>query len=617
MFRTRFRTAMIVAAALAGGLSAAPAAAAITKEQQQQATEIEGKLTEAGKLLVKNQNDEAAKLVIEAQNDIAELAAGGKGTDFDKLLAKLKANLNVRRRVLESKGVKLPAAPELSKKKGPAAAQVSFTKQIVPILLTNCRNCHVNRASGMFSMASYASLMNGKGGASVIEKGDAKKSPLIEVLEKGEMPQNGRKLPDEQIALISTWINQGARFDGENANAPIAAGQPAAKGPKLEVTKASGRESIKFSRDIAPVLVAQCVDCHGGQQPRAQLGMDTFARLLRGSQNGVILTPGKPDDSMIVKKLKGTGGGQRMPAGRPPLSNDVIAKFEKWIAEGAKFDGPSPDTETEMVAKIYAVSQMSHAELTKERISMATANWKLANPEDKPTQHETTNFLLVGNVGQDRLKEIGEAAEKIQGRIAAIFGATAGQPLIKGRLTLFVFNKRFDYSEYRQMVEKRSTPSDWSGHWRYTIVDAYACIHPPETDRDGTLEALLAEQLAGAYVETLGAVPSWFAQGTAWEVAARLGKKDPRVAQWNDRLPEVLSQMTKGDDFLTGKLSAGDAAVANYAFVKSLMSKQAPYRAVLSAVKKGTEFKQAFVSVYRAEPNQIAEQWARTAVRKK
>ena len=38
----------------------------------------------------------------------------------------------------------------------------------------------------------------------------------------------------------------------------------------------------------------------------------------------------------MIKKLKGQAG-ERMPLRQPPLSNEVIAKIEKWIADGAKF----------------------------------------------------------------------------------------------------------------------------------------------------------------------------------------------------------------------------------------------------------------------------------------
>ena len=618
MYLKHIRRAVVLSA-LALCLLPARASAAITPEQRTQATEINNKLKEAGKLILKKKNVEAVKLVTEAQTALVKLAASGKGVDFKGMVTRLMSSLKIRRRILERRKLKLPPLPDLSKKPATGGAAISFTKQITPMLVTNCRNCHINKASGKFSMATFKALMNGVAGASVIQPGSAKLSRIMEVLEKGEMPKGGRKLAKPQIAMIATWINQGAKFDGDNATASIIAGQPSPqKKPPLTVVRSTGKETIKFSRDIAPVLLSQCVDCHGGQRPRARLSFETFSRLLRGSMNGPVLTPGKSAASLIIKKLKGTAEGARMPAGgRKPLPSEMIAKFEKWIAEGAKFDGPDAEMQTAMVTKIYAVKQMSHEELSKERLVMAGKNWKLSNPDDQPNRFESDDFLVMGSMSEDRLAEIGKTAQKLQSRISPMLGAPSGQPMLKGRLTMFVFSHRFEYSEYAQMVEKRSIPRDWRGHWRYNIVDAYACIYPPRTEEDGKLDSLMAEQIAGAYVDSLGKVPKWFVQGTAWEIASRIDKKDARIVKWNARVPEVVRQLEKPDDFLNGKLSAGDAAILNYSFMKFLMGKSANYKSLLGSLRKGVEFKQAFVRAYRGEPSQAAQAWARGVYRKR
>jgi hypothetical protein len=93
----------------------------------------------------------------------------------------------------------------------------------------------------MFSMASYNALMQGKGGASVIERGKADRSRMMEVLISGEMPQNGGKLSDDNIKLLTAWINQGAKFDGDDPAANIARNLPKKDQPKLEVAKATGK----------------------------------------------------------------------------------------------------------------------------------------------------------------------------------------------------------------------------------------------------------------------------------------------------------------------------------------------------------------------------------------
>src|SRR4051794_37048077 len=70
--------------------------------------------------------------------------------------------------------------------------------------------------------------------------------------------------------------------------------------------KTAGEESpktaatLKFSTDIAPILVANCVGCHTQGRPgltRGKLEMTSFAKLMQGTPKEKVIEPGKPDDS--------------------------------------------------------------------------------------------------------------------------------------------------------------------------------------------------------------------------------------------------------------------------------------------------------------------------------
>jgi mono/diheme cytochrome c family protein len=586
--------------------------AAPTAEQQAKATAADEALKAAGKLLIAKKYEDALPLVVEAQKAIAELLAGNE--DAKKLAAPLERRLESTRRLLE-KHVTLPPFEKPGAKPAggtPAADGISFTKQVAPIFVARCNNCHVQGMRGNLSLATYNNVMKGNNDGKVVQPGKADGSRLIEVLASGDMPRGGGRLTNEQIETIAKWIDQGAKFDGTDANAAISASVPAApQRPALQVVQASGNETIRFSRDIAPVLASQCIDCHDNDRPEARLGLDTFARLLAGSENGPILTPGKPAESELIRRLKGDGR-ERMPRRRPALPPETIAKFEKWIAEGAKFDWSNANENTDMVARIYKASVMSHDELAAERSGIAAKNWTLANPDDKPDRHETQNFILLGNVGEDYLAEIGKLAEAQQGKVARILRAPSTGPLVKGRVTLFVFKKRYDYSEFGKMVEKRDLPPNWHGHWKYTIVDAYAAMAAPTSD-ESSMAGIVAEQLAGVYLESLGKMPHWFAQGSAWAVGAAAEPKDPRGRQWDDSVPRILAQCSKPDDFLNNALPPADTAVLNYSFCKFLMSNAKSYTALLNELKSKKDFDQALATAYRADARQLAAAWASKA----
>jgi mono/diheme cytochrome c family protein len=612
------RHALIAVLLLAVPLAVQPLWAAATPEQQQQAGTAEELIRDAGKSILAKKYDEAVPLLEKAQQMLAELSAAG--IDGKKLAAGLDARAAAARRILESKGVKVAAPPKVTPK--PAGAPttsggISFTKQIAPIFVARCNNCHVTGTRGGFNLGTFANLTKGSQSGIVINPGKGDGSRLIEVLDSGDMPRGGGKLPDDQIALISKWIDEGAKFDGTDPNAAIApAGATPNATQQLKVVQASGNESTRFSRDVASVIADQCIRCHAGQQPAGQLSLATFQRLLAGSQNGgPILTPGKPAESMLIRKIKGLAG-DRMPKNAPPLSDETIAKFEKWVAEGAKFDGFSPTMEVEMVAAIYKASVMSHEDLAAERMTLGLKNWELANPDDKPDKIETDNFVLYGNVGESELERIGHLAETQLDKVTRILRAGSVSHPVKGRITLFVFKRRYDYSELGRMVERREIPDGWSGHYRFNVVDAYAAIVPPQGN-EYSLNSLIAEQLAGVYLDSLskeGKLPTWFSQGSAWAVGATADAKDPRSRAWDDSVPGILAGAAKPEDFLENKLPPGDTAVLNYSFCKFLMSNARGYTALLTGLRDKKDFDQAFREAYRAEPKQIAPAWAGKAI---
>lgn len=51
---------------------------------------------------------------------------------------------------------------------------------------------------------------------------------------------------------------------------------------------------------------------------------------------GPLGDPANPDNSVMLKKLKGNQCGTRMPLGMTPLSNGEIDCIKNWIAAGAK-----------------------------------------------------------------------------------------------------------------------------------------------------------------------------------------------------------------------------------------------------------------------------------------
>lgn len=93
----------------------------------------------------------------------------------------------------------------------PASTGVSYSANVKPIFDAKCIKCHgVESTKEGLDMQTYENLMAGSRNGSVITPGNADVSELVRLIVRGKMPNRGQKLSDEEIQLITDWINQGA-----------------------------------------------------------------------------------------------------------------------------------------------------------------------------------------------------------------------------------------------------------------------------------------------------------------------------------------------------------------------------------------------------------------------
>jgi WD40 repeat protein len=101
----------------------------------------------------------------------------------------------------------------------PARAPVSFINDVAPILKENCFACHDSKKrKGKLDMTTYAGLRKGGSKDDPIETGKPRESLILDLLTaKGtnRMPprEAGEALPADKIAIITRWIELGAKVD--------------------------------------------------------------------------------------------------------------------------------------------------------------------------------------------------------------------------------------------------------------------------------------------------------------------------------------------------------------------------------------------------------------------
>ena len=102
----------------------------------------------------------------------------------------------------------------------PPTDTVSYKKDVLPIFQNRCARCHGAKdeegevvAEVSLILIDYERLMLGSEFGPVITAGDPADSWLLEMITEGDMPPEGEgdKVPEEEIAVIRTWIEQGAK----------------------------------------------------------------------------------------------------------------------------------------------------------------------------------------------------------------------------------------------------------------------------------------------------------------------------------------------------------------------------------------------------------------------
>ena len=207
-----------------------------------------------------------------------------------------------------------------------------FESDIVPIFQANCLACHGEslQQAELDLRTRDGVLKGGKSGPALVP-GAAVESLLLGKVSSGAMPMGGEKLSPAEIEVIRRWIETGALREGEDLQSASKIATP------YEV---SAREIV------VTILNVKCLLCHGRRRQEGGLDMQTRAGLLRGGTSGPAIVPGKPDESLLIKRI----AAEDMPPEKDqarvsvrPVTSAELEKLRAWIAAGAPFDDEKPE----------------------------------------------------------------------------------------------------------------------------------------------------------------------------------------------------------------------------------------------------------------------------------
>jgi hypothetical protein len=109
-----------------------------------------------------------------------------------------------------------------------------------------------------------------------------------------------------------------------------------------------GEGAPSFKADVMPIFQKYCLPCHAEESFNpSELSLDDHALLMKGGEHGAAVVPGKPEESLLVKKVTADPPfGKQMPvqkrrkAAAPPvtLTDEEVRVLQAWIKAGAKND---------------------------------------------------------------------------------------------------------------------------------------------------------------------------------------------------------------------------------------------------------------------------------------
>ncbi|MGJ1267540.1 c-type cytochrome domain-containing protein [Sphingobacterium spiritivorum] len=105
------------------------------------------------------------------------------------------------------------------------------------------------------------------------------------------------------------------------------------------------QEAPVYDAIIQPILQQRCQSCHGDKKQEGGLALHNRESILKGGEEGSVLTAGKPDKSELYARLILPEGheGRMPPKGRTPISAEQIQLIGWWIEQGADFERKTKD----------------------------------------------------------------------------------------------------------------------------------------------------------------------------------------------------------------------------------------------------------------------------------
>jgi uncharacterized membrane protein len=117
------------------------------------------------------------------------------------------------------------------------------------------------------------------------------------------------------------------------------------KTPKDSLRETNG--NVSFQKQVFPIIEKYCLPCHAEESYNpSELSLDSYELLLKGGKHGSPVEPGKPEESILIKKLGSDPPfgdpmplnvrRRKKPVEKKKLTEEELQLITTWVAQGAK-----------------------------------------------------------------------------------------------------------------------------------------------------------------------------------------------------------------------------------------------------------------------------------------
>jgi hypothetical protein len=371
---------------------------------------------------------------------------------------------------------------------------------------------------------------------------------------------------------------------------------------------------LSFKRDIAPIILANCTGCHSGNGAglrNGKLDLTTFDKMMAGGKRGKDIVGGEPDDSTLVKMIKGEET-PRMPPnnGQRGFSEEAAEKIATWVKQGARLDAGlnSADPMSKYAASVEDLRRAELAKLSPEQreeqaVQAGRERWKKATKvEPEITSTKTGHFLLFSNLPKERTSKLLSTLEAQYSTINKIF-STSKTPALNPveKIGLYVFKDSAAFVEFVRANESQDVETGELGRSKLTVDFPYLVALDPAlggeemvatpkkssrkkkgedspTGPERTLAGVLTEQLVIGASNKVGKPPRWVSLGFGAYLASKLEPSSPYYRSLRHEAAESfrLGWQAKANEALGGEAKVETTRAIGFGLFEWMTANAAP-----------------------------------------